>query len=676
MDISKAAQGYGQPQSDKTVDGHPLTLNGQSFVHGFGTHAPGLLEIDLHQNMQRFEATVGVDDEVGPGKGHVEFQVWGDGKLLWKSRVLSSGDVPQPVSVPLAGVRRLVLRVTTAGVAYDFDHAVWADARLETALVTAKEPPETIRFQPFSETPPLAMRPPPDAPQVHLPVSVGIHPGTPLLWTVPVTGLRPLIFTAGNLPPGLTLNRNTGTLTGTLAKAGDYPVRIRVKNRAGTDERLIHVIAGKFLALTPPMGWNSYDAYGDSVTEAEVLANADYVHTIMQPYGWDTIVVDYRWYDPGAHDNNANARAGADLTMDAYGRLLPAPNRFPSAANGRGFQALAARIHGMGLRFGIHIMRGIPRNAVKQNLPIEGTQFHAADAADTQDTCPWCPDMYGVRGDTAAGRAYYDSLFRLYASWGVDFVKMDDTSKPYHLEEINAVSAAIDHSGRSIVYSLSPGETPLDQAAHVEAHANQWRASDDFWDNWGALDHEFALGHAWQAWAGPGHWPDADMLPLGHLSVGNRSVRGDRLTHFTKTEQVTLLSLWALLPSPLMAGAALPDNDPWTRALLTNPEVIAVNQDPRGAAAVGVSSQEEAEVWVKSLADGSKVVGLFNRSDFAQPVSAGWTVLGLSGRCAVRDLWQRRSLGTADRDVTLDVPAHGAALLKIRASSQSVNVNE
>ena len=664
LDISVATQGFGQPQANKTVDGHTLTLQGQPFAVGFGTHAPGRLAIDLQDNAQRFQAVVGVDDEVGPGKGHVEFQVWADGKRLWTSHILRGGDTPEAVDLSLQGIKQLILVVTTAGAVYDFCHADWADARI--TMLTGQ--PHTVHFPPDDDMPRIAMTLAPDKPQINPPFVVGVRPGTPLIWTVPVTGLRPLKFKVRGLPSGMVINALTGTLSGKAPIAGDYPIHIRVINRAGSDEKIVHIISGSTLALTPPLGWNSYDAYGDSVTEAEVLANAEVMRKSMQPYGWDTIVVDYRWYDPGAYNNDPNSRTGAALALDEYGRLLPAPNRFPSAADGHGFQALATRIHGMGLRFGIHIMRGIPRNAVKRNLPIEGSAFHAADAGNTLDSCVWCPDMFGVHGDTEAGRAYYASLFRLYASWGVDFVKMDDTSLPYHTDEINAVRTAIDHCGRSIIYSLSPGETPITQAAHVAAHASQWRVSGDFWDNWESLDHEFALGSQWKAWAGPGHWPDADMLPVGRLSIGNRSVRADRHSNFTKNEQVTLISLWALLPSPLMVGAALTDADPWTMALLTNPEVIAVNQDALGAAGKRVSPQGETEVWAKERADGSKAVGLFNREDFAQPVTADLSTLGFSGRCRVRDLWRHEALGVWVRKITLTVPAHGAVLLEVRRS--------
>ena len=656
-----ATQGWGTPQADKSVEGHALTLNGQTFTHGFGTHAPGMLIVNLNGGTRRFTATVGIDDETA-GRGSAEFEVLGDGhRMLWRSGVLRSKQT-KAVDVDLTAVKQIILRVTDGGDGSDYDHADWADARFN--VVGAE--PQTAAYKSALPEPVIAMTPAPVAPRMHPPSVIGIHPGTPLLWTVPVTGLRPLAFRATGLPSGLAIDPVTGTITGTLTRAGDYPIRVLVRNAAGQDARLLHIIAGSKVALTPPMGWNSYDAFGDNVTEAEVLANAGYVSHTLQPLGWDTVVVDYRWYDPGAHDNNANARAGAALTMDAAGRLLPSPNRFPSAAGGKGFKPLADKVHAMGLSFGIHIMRGIPRNAVAADLPIDGADFKAVDAADTGSTCPWCQDMYGVKGDTPAGQAYYDSLVRLYASWGVDFLKVDDMSRPYHTAEIEAIRKAIDKCGRTIVLSLSPGATPLAQAAHVADHANMWREADDFWDDWPLLDQEFRLGAAWRDAAGPGHWPDADMLPVGHLSVDHRSVREDRRTHFTHAEQMTLLSLWSLLPAPLMAGADLPDNDPWTRALLSNPEVLAVDQDPGGAAASRVANEGDTEVWSKPLADGSLAVGLFNRGDFDDTVTADWAALKLSGRYAVRDLWRRQDLGVFQGRYAAPLPRHGTLLLRLQ----------
>ena len=417
-------------------------------------------------------------------------------------------------------------------------------------------------------------------------------------------------------------------------------------------------------AATPPMGWNSYDAFGDNVVESEVLANAHYVADKMLPVGWDTVVVDYCWYDPGAHDNNRPGRVGAALAADEFGRLLPATNRFSSAANGGGFKPLADAVHALGLKFGIHVMRGIPRQTVAANLSIAGSKFTAADAANTNDKCSWCPDMFGVRGN-AAGQAWYDSCVKLWASWGVDYIKVDDLSCPYHTAEIEMIRHAIDQSGRAIVFSTSPGETPIVDAEHVAHHVNLWRVSPDFWDGWKFLDHEFTTAARWHNFAGPGHWPDADMLPVGHLSVNHRSVGNDRYTQFTRDEQLTLLSFWYLLPSPLMVGANLPDNDAWTLALLTSPEVIAVNQDALGAPAQPKPNvPTTAEVWVRPLANQSLAVGFFNRTAAPLPLTVPWESLGLTNVHRVRDLWLRQDLEKSQA-FTAELPPHGCVLLKV-----------
>lgn len=410
------------------------------------------------------------------------------------------------------------------------------------------------------------------------------------------------------------------------------------------------------------MGWNSYDAYGSSVTEEEFLTNAACVKEKLLPSGYDTVVVDYRWSDTTAANYVPNG-IGGPLVADAFGRLLPAPNRFPSAADGKGFKPLADKIHAMGLKFGIHVMRGIPRQSVTANTPIEGSSFKAADAADQKSGCIWCKDMWGVDAAKQAGQDYYDSIFRLYASWGVDFVKVDDLSHPYHQGEIEAVRRAIDKCGRPIVLSTSPGETPADQAAHISTHANMWRMAADFWDNWKSLNHTFDLAAKWQGVGGPGHWPDADMIPLGRIAI--RSVGKDRTTKFTKDEQVTLMSLFSLIPSPLMLGMSLPDLDPWTLSLLTNKEVIDINQDPLGQPGKRVSQNQSCEVWAKPLGDGSIAVGLFNRGDSEAVVTAEWRDLGLNGKQKVRDLWQKKDLGIMENRFQQTVPKHGAVLLKL-----------
>jgi alpha-galactosidase len=421
------------------------------------------------------------------------------------------------------------------------------------------------------------------------------------------------------------------------------------------------------ITLAPPMGWNSYDAFGDNVIESEVVSNAQFVAQKMLPAGWNIIVVDYCWSDPGAHDNNRNARIGAPLAIDKFGRLQPAPNRFPSAIDGFGFKPLADQIHALGLKFGIHVMRGIPRNAVYAQMSIFDSNFTAADAADTNNSCPWCPDMFGVSSN-AAGQAWYDSCAKLWAQWGVDYVKVDDLSQPYHTAEIEMIRQAIDTCGRAIIFSTSPGETPIDEAQHIAKHANLWRVSGDFWDDWKSLDYEFILAKRWQDFVGPGHWPDPDMLPLGHLSLNRRSVGEDRFTRFTHDEQLTLFSFWCLLPAPLMVGGNLPDDDAWTLALLTNPEVIAIDQDALGQAARPFEQltnfPPDIEVWTKKLADKSTAVGVFNRGQNYAKVNFLWKDLGLGAKPVTRDLWLRKDLAR-QKNFTAEIPPHGCWLLRV-----------
>ncbi len=327
-------------------------------------------------------------------------------------------------------------------------------------------------------------------------------------------------------------------------------------------------------ALTPPMGWNSWDCYGPTVTESEVKANADYMAAHLRKYGWKYIVVDIRWYvgNPKTHGYNETDPV---FNMDKYGRLLPAVNRFPSAAGGKGFKPLADYIHGLGLKFGIHIMRGVPKLAVERNTPVLGTNYTANEIYDTTELCTWLHDMYGADASKPGAQDYYNSLFKLYASWGVDFVKVDDIARPYHKNEIDMVRKAIDNCGRPIVLSLSPGETPIKDAGHVSTHANMWRIIDDFWDNWTQLDEHFALFEKWIPYMSPGHWPDGDMLPLGRIGI--RAERGNsRMSELTADEQYTLMSLFFICRSPLMFGGNLPDNDKFTLNLMTDKEALDV----------------------------------------------------------------------------------------------------
>lgn len=366
-------------------------------------------------------------------------------------------------------------------------------------------------------------------------------------------------------------------------------------------------------AATPPMGWNSWDCFGPTVTEAEVKDNADYMSKYLKPYGWNYIVVDIRWYVGNDKSHGYNEK-DPNYVLDKYGRFLPAVNRFPSAAGGKGFKPLADYIHGKGLKFGIHIMRGIPVIAVKQNTPIKGTNVTARDIYTEKDQCKWLRDMYTVVPGKVGAQEYYNSLFELYASWGLDFVKIDDLSSPiYFEEEINMIRKAIDRTGRKIVLSTSPGETPIAHADHVQKNANMWRTVGDFWDSWPQLKEHFEVFERWNKWRSFGAYPDGDMLPLGRIGI--RAERGDpRMSAFTPDEQYTLMTLWSIFKSPLMFGGNLPDNDPFTLSLLTNKNVLKVLNESTNNKQLFRDNDKAA--WIADEpGTGAKYLAVFNTTD-------------------------------------------------------------
>jgi hypothetical protein len=354
--------------------------------------------------------------------------------------------------------------------------------------------------------------------------------------------------------------------------------------------------------------------------------------------------------------------------MDANGRLIPAENRFPSSAGSRGFKPLADYIHGLGLKFGIHIMRGIPRRAVQSNLPVRGSSTRAADIADVHSVCPWNSDMYGVNMTSPGGQQYYDSLLELYASWGVDYIKADDIARPVHREEIAALHRAIGKTGRSIVLSLSPGPATLKDLAFLQENANLWRISDDFWDDWGSLKQMFLLLSVWGGVGRPGAWPDADMLPLGR--IGLRAERGDtRNSRFTRDEAQTVMSLWSIAQSPLMFGGDLPTSDESTVSMLSNEEVLAVNQ--KGARGYPFWQSGSMVAWTAEGGNADeKYLGVFNTGERAGTIRVDWGAIKMPDRCVVRDLWQKQDIGEIATGNTFRLAPHASGLYRVKAVAE------
>ena len=447
------------------------------------------------------------------------------------------------------------------------------------------------------------------------------------------------------------------------------------------------------VAAVPPMGWNSWDAYGLTITEPQFRDNVEVLKAKLLPYGWRYAVIDEGWYFENPQDRSTPEKL--HYAIDAFGRYVPVPERFPSAAKPGGgpaaegqvfpgaklaatiettsFAALGEWVHAQGLKFGIHIVRGIPRASVERNLTIEGSSFHVGDAADRTDACPWDPTNWGVK-DNAAGQAWYDSLLRQYAAWGVDLIKVDCIADhPYKEDEILMIRRAIDKAGRPMVLSLSPGPTALDHAKEVGELANMWRISNDLWDVWDpagkdfpqGLKGQFARTAAWAKYARPGNWPDADMLPLGEL----RPAAGwdaPRATRLKPEEQQTMVTLWAMARSPLIVGANLTLLDDATLKLLTNREAIAIDQTAMESSEV--LHDGSSIVWRARLPDGREAVAIFNVGDVPVRVERRLADFGTglgTKKWRVKNVWTGEEMGSR-RGVSMELGPHACALLLLR----------
>lgn len=418
------------------------------------------------------------------------------------------------------------------------------------------------------------------------------------------------------------------------------------------------------------MGWNSYDYYGTAVTEEEVRANAEYMAANLKEFGYEYVIVDIQWSDPNAGKDRDNHQyiSFSHFCMDEYSRQIPAENRFPSAKGGAGFKPLADYIHSLGLKFGIHIMRGIPRYAAQTHMKLKGTEATANQIANPYSISKWNGDMYGVDYTKRGAQEYYNSIFELYAQWGVDFVKVDDIcntnlyeNNPYSAEkEIEMIHKAISACGRAMVLSLSPGPAVIEKAWHLQRYANMWRITDDFWDNWNLLKAMFERCEVWQKHVSEGCFPDCDMLPVGRIGKGfNR----ERSTNFTFDEQKTMMTLWCMFRSPLMIGADLTQLDKVTQELLTNREVLFMLTNCHGARQV--CRDRERAIWSCIGNNENKAyVALFNLSDAEAEISVALEDLGTAVPVTAEDLWERKDLVTFQNTISANVPPHGVVLYK------------
>jgi len=617
QDLSSVSTGWGNVGAGKATDGHPISINKQGFAHGIGTHAVSVVNVNLKKTATRFVAAVGVDDEVGK-QGSVVFQVWVDSVKMADSGTMRGGDGPKLLSVDLTGANQMKLVVTDGGDGMDSDHADWAGAVVFTTATTVKDGPEILAVP--NVMPEIASC---DTTKTSIngPRIVGTTPGKPFVFLVPTTGEGLEGFSAKKLPAGLKIDPVTGIITGSVEKPGLYEVNLSVHGKCGPASRKLVIEAGdRKLARTPPMGWNSWNCWAGSIDDRKVRTAADaMVKCGLAAHGYQYINIDDCW----------------EKGRDANGEIVP-NEKFPD------MKALADYVHSKGLRLGIYSSPG-----------------------------PW----------TCAGFAgsyqHEEQDAKTYAKWGVDYLKYDWCSygsvsgnnpgteglkKPYKL-----MDKALHDCGRDIVYSLCQYGMGNVWEWGDEVGGNCWRTTGDITDNWGSLSGIGFGQNGHEKFAGPGHWNDPDMLIVGRVGWGVNLHR----TKLTYVEQVTHITLWSLLASPLLIGCDMSNMDKFTIDLLTNDEVLNVNQDPLGKPAGRVADSHGIQVWSRPLRDGTTAVGMFNTGAIdCEEATVKWDDIGVHGKQPVRDLWVKKDVGEFDGRYTARIPGHGAVMLKIGRPNQ------
>lgn len=618
LDISKTQQGWGEPQKDRSVDGNALRIAGRSFDRGLGTHADSALYVRLAGGSTRFTALVGLDDEAGR-LGTVEFRILADGEEIFKTGTMKAGQPARKVDVDVTGVDLLVLLVSGGSDGINYDHADWADA----AFTVVGKMPETIDG-PKEEAIILTPKPGP-APRINSAKVFGVRPGSPVLYTIAASGQRPMGFHAENLPEGLSISAETGRITGRLDRRGEYKIALIARNDAGEARGTLRLVVGDTIALTPPMGWNSWNCWGCAIDEQKIRHAADaMVSSGLIHHGWQYINIDDCWMKKLDSDDPV---VGGP-TRDQCGRILTNA-RFPD------IRALTDYVHNLGLKAGIYISPG-PSTCQR----YEGSWQHELHDAQS------------------------------FADWGFDYLKYDwcgygDIVRRPTLEQMKEpyvfMRGCLDRVDRDIVYSLCQYGMGEVWKWGTEVGGNCWRTTGDIVDSWGSMAGIGFAQAQCSSYASPGHWNDPDMLVVGKVGWGP-SLRESRLT---PNEQYTHISLWCLLCSPLLIGCDLTQLDDFTMNLLTNDEVLEVNQDPLGRQASRVAQDGMLEVWAKPMEDGSTAVGLFNRDETPKTVVAKWSDLKLSGPMRVRDLWRQQDVGVFAGQYGAEIPRHGVMLMRL-----------
>jgi alpha-galactosidase len=623
LPLDGVLQEWRVPQKNKSVEGNPLRIAGKTYERGIGTHANSRWGLDLQGAGSVFSAEVGVDDEIGGNaEASIEFQVVGDGRLLWKSGVMRAKQPAKTVQVDVSGIQRLKLLVSDMG-DNKYDHADWAMAK----VTYDGKKPTPLSYKP---RPPYILTPkPPKTPRINGARVFGARPDNPFLFTIPATGERPMTFAVEGLPAGLQVDAKTGRITGSVAKAGTYTATLVARNALGEAKRELRIEIGETICLTPPMGWNSWNCWARAVDAEKVLSSAKAMaESGLINHGWSYVNIDDAW----------QAKRGGPF------KAIQPNEKFPD------MKALADQVHGMGLKLGIYSTPWITSYA--------GFVGGSADQATGEWTHIADRRVYSKKGHRH-GKVKFDVNDALqWADWGIDYLKYD--WHPIDANNTEAMGIALRMCGRDIVYSLS-NSARISDAPALSKLANCWRTTGDIRDTWNSMAGIGFAQDKWFPYASPGHWNDPDMLVVGLVGWGPR-LHPSRLS---ADEQYTHISLWCLLASPLLIGCDMARMDEFTLSLLTNDEVLEVNQDPKGDQAKRIAKDGDMEVWAKTMHDGSRAVGIFNRSIDPAKGTVAWKDLELSGKQRVRDLWRQQDLGEATDFYTTEVPAHGVVLLRL-----------
>ena len=612
VDLTKMTQRRGTPRAGRSIRDLPISMGGHVYPHGIGTRSISEFLIDLHGEATRFESMVGLDDAVKNGVGTVTFEIWADDRLIAASGLMRAGDAPKLLTADLAGAHVLTLLLDDGGDTSNDDEAAWGGATIYLRP-DAKSKPAPHVAPPEQPAAIAAARDEP-RPAIHGPRVTGATPGRPFLFRVPATGRQPLRFRAAGLPAGLRIDARTGIISGNIRAAGTSRVRLEVTGPAGKARRELSIVGSDdALARTPPMGWNSWNVWGPAVDADKVLAAAATLETSgLAAHGFQYVVIDDAW----------------EGTRDADGNIQP-NEKFPD------MRKLATAVHTRGLKLGIYSSPG-PKTCEN----FAGSWQHEPRDAAT------------------------------YASWGVDFLKYDwcsyeDLAPDHSLAQLQkpylVMRDALRGVNRDIVYSLCQYGFGDVWKWGADVGGNLWRSSGDLLDFWSNLQSVGFRQSGRELWTRPGHWNDTDMLVVGSVGWGPNL----HPTRLTQNEQLLHVALWALQAAPLFIGADLSQLDPFTLSLLTNDEVLDVDQDPAGKAAARIWQRGRLEVWARPLSDGTMAVGLFNRGLAPERVTVRWSELGLSGAQPVRDLWRREDAGTFDAAFSASVPRHGVVFVKV-----------